>query len=115
MCVKLLCTPTFAPQTLKSTAARLTCQKQPLLRTGKVGPAGFIIYMRQVEKRICWEHLLNRTEQSSSNGPFPHDASLGQPLAVVKNTLLAQLSPVPDGVCTDRTTRLVHISHQAAS
>lgn len=78
-------------------------------------PAGFIIYMRQVEKRICWEHLLNRTEHSSSNGPFPHDASLGQPVAVAKNTLPAQLSPVPDGGGTDRTTRLVHISHQSAS
>lgn len=54
-CVKLLCTPTFAKQNLNkqvSKAARLTCDKQPLPRKGKVVPVGCITFMREMEKNL---------------------------------------------------------------
>ena len=61
-----------------------------------------LLFARDVRLRICWKHILNRTEHTGSNGTFLWDISLGQAVSLAKKTLPTRVSPVTAGQNTER-------------
>ena len=59
-----------------------------------------LLFARDV--RICWKHILNRTEHTGSNGTFLWDISLGQAVSLAKKTLPTPVFPVTAGQNTER-------------